>query len=212
MTAPVRAALEAVKAFASRKTDRSRPAYGRHVIEQPRRCILFATTNEDAYLKSQTGNRRFWPVKTGRVDVDGLRRDRDQLWAEAANAEAAGASIVLPKRLWSVAAAEQGRRLEADPWDDVLSNLTGETYPAPGGHGREERVATQHLLQRILGIPTERQNMAYERRLAGAMRRLGWAGPKVMRMGGEPERGYWRPVPVAQLSASDARPPWSRDP
>src|SRR5262249_47972978 len=79
-----KADVDKVKAFGSRLADRARPAYGRQRVEQPRRCIFFATTNDDTYLKSQTGNRRFWPVKTRQIDLAALRRDRDQLWAEAA--------------------------------------------------------------------------------------------------------------------------------
>src|SRR5258708_31669833 len=99
-----RAEVESVKNFASKTYDRARRAYGKCTIDQPRRCIFFATTNESNYLKSQTGNRRFWPVKVERVDIDSLRRDRDLLWGEAAALESAGACIVLPESLWAVAA------------------------------------------------------------------------------------------------------------
>src|SRR5260221_258545 len=87
-----RAEVEAVKAFASRTSDKARPAYGRCVVDQPRRCVFFATTNERTYLKSQTGNCRFWPVQVGNIDIESLQRDRDHLWAEAAYYEKQGAS------------------------------------------------------------------------------------------------------------------------
>jgi predicted P-loop ATPase len=65
LTGMRRAEGEHVKAFASRTYDRARAAYGHFLTDQPRRCVLIATTNDDTYLKSQTGNRRFWPVRTG---------------------------------------------------------------------------------------------------------------------------------------------------
>lgn len=185
-----RSEVEAVKAFASRKTDRARPAYGRYVVDQHRRCVIFATTNDDAYLKSQTGNRRFWPVKTARVVIDALRRDRDQLWAEAAKAEAAGESIRLPERFWALATAEQNKRLEHDPWDDILGDVKGEIWSTL--QGGEERVASSDLLFVHLKIPPERATKEAEKRLAKCMQRLGWDGPDKMRIVGKPQRGYRR--------------------
>lgn len=207
-----RSEVEVVKAFASRTADRARPAYGRHVVEQPRRCVLFATTNDDAYLKSQTGNRRFWPVKTGRINLEALRRDRDQLWAEAAKAEATGESIALPERMWAKARVEQDKRLEHDPWDDILDAAKGEIHKAPDAD--EERIASCDLLLDYLKIPAERATKEAERKLAQCMRRLGWDGPKKMRVGGKPQRGYHRftPMPVhAQVCQENELPPWRRE-
>jgi hypothetical protein len=122
LTGMKKADIESVKAFASRKVDRARPAYGRFRVDRPRRTIFFATTNDDEYLKSQTGNRRFWPVVTGKIDLEALRRDRDQLWAEAAAREAEGCSVTLPERLWQAAGDEQERRKEGDDWFEKINN------------------------------------------------------------------------------------------
>ena len=111
-----RAEVEAVKAFASKTEDRARPAYGRFRVDRKRQCVFVATTNAEAYLKSDTGDRRFWPLRTGRVALDALERDRDQLWAEAAYQEARGESLVLDWRLWPEAARVQASRQEMDPW------------------------------------------------------------------------------------------------
>ena len=187
--------VDAVKAFASRTADRARAAYGRYVSEQPRRCVFFATTNNDTYLKSQTGNRRFWPVRTGRIDIDALRRDRDQLWAEAAQVEASGASLALPEPLWAVARIEQEKRQEQDPWDDDLANIKGEICPTNDANDRdgyEERIASTQLLRLCLHLDASRIGDRELKRLGYCMRRLGWDGSKRMRIKGQIVRGYSR--------------------
>lgn len=78
-----RSELETQKAFFTSKADKFRPPYARAIEEFPRRCVFVGTTNEDSYLHDTTGNRRYWPVAVGTIDIDALARDREQLWAEA---------------------------------------------------------------------------------------------------------------------------------
>src|SRR3984893_9713188 len=77
-----RAEISKIKAFLSRTTDRFRPPYERRVIENPRQCVFAGTTNSEAYLKDETGGRRFWPIRVREIDLDGLGAARDQLWAQ----------------------------------------------------------------------------------------------------------------------------------
>ncbi len=81
--AMTRAQLDHFKSFLTRDTERYRPAYGRHDVQEPRTCIFVGTTNKNQYLQDETGNWRAWPIKCGTIDIEGLRRDRDLLFAEA---------------------------------------------------------------------------------------------------------------------------------
>jgi len=118
-----KAEVEKVKAQLSRITDRSRPAYGRAVIDAARSCVFWGTTNDQEYLQSQSGNRRFFPVPIKRIDVEAIEAARDQLWAETVDAETLADSIMLPPELWEAAGAEQDKRTLWDPWIDDLANV-----------------------------------------------------------------------------------------
>jgi hypothetical protein len=202
-----RAEVEKIKAFASRTHDRARPAYGRRRVDAARRGIFIATTNEDEYLKSQTGNRRFWPVVVAGIapiDIAGLRRDRDQLWAEAAHAEAAGATITLSQELWGEVAEAQDKRREHDPWDDVLGEVSGLVYPTADGLGEEERISTTELFKVHLEKPADRVSWFDHQRLKRAMHRLGWHGPELLQFGTARRRGYFRKVTKMASDPSEA--------
>ena len=193
--------VEHVKAFASRTHDRARPAYGRARIDVPRRCIIWATTNDDKYLKSQTGNRRFWPFKVGVIDIDALKLDRDQLLAEAVAADDAGASLELPRELWDDAAEQQEERREVDPWEDLLRDLS--LSPAVKQVGDEQRVFTADILTEFLAIAKERQTNHHLKRVATCMRQLGWQGPKNIKRNGAVVKGFIRPASVAGSVGSE---------
>lgn len=183
-----KAEVERVKAFASRKVDRARPAYGRSRVDKPRRCVFFATTNNDTYLKSQTGNRRFWPVRAPRVNLDTLARDRDQLWAQAAHIERTGASVFLREAMWGQVGELQDSRRDHDPWDDILRGIKG----APSADGMEFRISTRDIFELHLRIAGDRLTDTSAKRLCYTMARLGWSGPKALRINDDVVRGYAR--------------------
>jgi predicted P-loop ATPase len=192
----------AIKAYLSRQEDRARPAYGRRTVRQKRRTILFGTTNEEKFLKGAYGNRRWWLLKTGRIGLISLMRDRDQLWAEAAVRETRGESIELPTHLYAVVKAEQDARLEEDPWDQRLVRVKGERDPSTnevihykrrdGLPGWEERLSSGALYQTYLKLHArDEKGGGTARRVAEAMRRLNWV-PTQVRISGTSVAGWAR--------------------
>ncbi|NOX73477.1 MAG: P-loop ATPase [Alphaproteobacteria bacterium] len=131
-----RAEVSRIKAFLTRTTDRFRPPYGRHTVEIKRQCVFAGTVNPDTYLRDETGNRRFWPIRCGDIDVDGLARDRDQLWAEAVHQFKAGAIWWLEdKKLLKAARDEQDKRYQSDAWDGLIDRwLTHEKRSVNRGY------------------------------------------------------------------------------
>ena len=61
MDALTKASSSAIKSFLTRRDDRFRPPYGKHMIDLPRQCVFAGSINPTAggYLKDPTGARRF---------------------------------------------------------------------------------------------------------------------------------------------------------
>ncbi|WP_088706297.1 VapE domain-containing protein [Noviherbaspirillum denitrificans] len=194
-----RSEVTAIKAFMSSQTDRYREPYGRRMKNVARRTVFAATTNEAEYFKDTTGNRRFWPVETGRIDLEGLRRDREQLLGEAVHLMRQGELwYPTPDEQATLITPEQEKREIADPWlGRIYDYVQGIDADGETTLGKRNRVTCRELLTRALHIeigklgPAKQETM----RIAACMRKLGWT--KGRETDGARERFYERPVPPA---------------
>jgi predicted P-loop ATPase len=160
-----RADSSRIKAFISRQVDCFRPPYGRHVITAPRECVFAGTTNRDFYLKDETGGRRFWPVRCGVIKIPELKRDRDQLWAEARERYRAGERWWLDtEALEQVADREQQARYDADPWDEKIIAWVED----------HDWVTVSQILESCLGKGKEHWTQTDQNRVARCLRAAGW--------------------------------------
>ncbi|WP_322105864.1 VapE domain-containing protein [Paraburkholderia sp. J41] len=188
------------KRFFTTAVDTYRPPYARRAIDVPRQSVFGGTVNFDTYLKDESGNRRYWPVRTADVlDLKGLAQNRDQIWAEAyseycewerANAEADGILPapwqVLPeeKHLFS---AEQDARYEGDIYETMIARYC-EALP---------RVTMEDILSACLKLEISKWTPAEQRRIGKAMKSLGWIRKRESKGTRE---WYYEPPPVEPMA------------
>jgi predicted P-loop ATPase len=176
-----RAELEREKAFITQQTERFRLPYGHRLVHVPRQCVFVGTTNSDAWLKDETGGRRFWPVRCRQMDLAGLRRDRDQLWAEALQSYRRGTTWWLEDtELVKEAAEEQRGRYAEDVWQEkVVTSAEEEALHQEGLSGGKRdlqgkgSVSVPAILSR-LGVDTAKQDQAAANRVARCLKAAGW--------------------------------------
>jgi predicted P-loop ATPase len=164
LSAMTRSEVEHAKAFITRRVDRYRPSYGRRVIEVPRQCVFTGTTNADGYLRDETGDRRFYPIPCGLIDVDGIQAERDQLWAEALWLYHEGEPWWLAPKMMEQARIEQSERYQGDPWDNPVSVYV---------EGKDG-VSIAEVLSSAIGLAPDRHTKADANRVAQILRHFGW--------------------------------------
>lgn len=181
-----RAETTKVKQVITCRADRFRAPYGRVSQNHPRRNVFVGSTNQDAYLVDSTGARRFWPVRCGQIDIESLRKDRTQLFAEAVKSFKDGSSW------WMVPEAEakeaQESRRSSDAWEDRIESYTG---------GRDF-VTIPDIIEFALEIPLNQADRRVQLRIADALRILGWERvvSKTQTKGGwQSKRGWKKKIP-----------------
>lgn len=195
-----------VKSFASSPVDHYRPSYERRVRAVPRHCIFVGTTNEAHYLADATGARRFWPVAVTQIDLEAVRRDRDQLWAEA-NVRFANGEPWWPSReLEALGSSETDARFEGDPWEaPLLAWLERPVHIRFDEHGHRHELPVDpnsgftmsEILAHAVGVSLERQGKRDQERAQQILRRAGWVREKnPRRVDGERVR-HWQRGPGA---------------
>lgn len=172
-----------VKAFMSRMADRFRPPYGKRLIESSRQCVFAGSVNQNAYLKDETGARRFWPVACTRILIHDLARDRDQLWAEAVERFKQGASWWLDSAdLNRAAEYEQSKRYDGDAWDESIRDWVENL----------DSVSIPEVLCMCIGKEKSTWTQADQNRVARSLRSIGWKRFQ-QNTGGIRKWGYRKP-------------------
>lgn len=75
--------LHSLRGYLTKRVDQIRVPYAESHEDYDRRCVFVGTTNDDQPLIDPDGNRRYWVVACGEINIRGLAAQRDQIWAEA---------------------------------------------------------------------------------------------------------------------------------
>lgn len=225
-----RSDVEQVKNYISRRDDIYRPAYGSVTEKYPRQCVFCGSTNEEYFLKGDTGNRRFWVIAVApdlRKYNDfnaSLTRDRDQLWAEAVTYWKQGEKLYLSPELEAEARQRQSRYNDDndDPMRDMLAVFLDMKLPVDWGSWdlnrrrayirnpdpldevgtvqRDRVCAAEFLCERMGREMSDKDYRYLARRVWRLLGEMGWDGPVISR---HAERIYGRQKSFCRYAKSD---------
>lgn len=190
---------EEVKLFLTTRSDWVRLPYAADMAELPRSCVFAGNTNRtDAYLKDKTGNRRYWMARVGIViQLEKLRHDREQLYAEAYWLWASGEPWwILDKDTQKLVVEQQSQRVDSDVWVDVILSWLDSEIKQGRAH---ERLASLDIAINALNLPVKSIDRTVLTRIQDSMVAIGWSKLQ-FRHRGVSCRGFENPYYAEQLT------------
>jgi predicted P-loop ATPase len=176
-------AIEAIKAWITRTSEGWIPKYKEFESTFKRRLIFFGSTNDEEFLNDPTGERRWLPGRCGRLDIQWIKTNRDQLWAEGT------VRFMLGGVDWEDAqklGLEEHEEFKvSDSWDTAVERWLQEDQlmgPSPAAQGW---VTTSDALSGAVNIPLQHQDKAKEMRMGKVLRSLGWTRKRLLLPDGE---------------------------
>jgi len=197
-----------LKAFFSKTADRYREAYATRAQSRPRQCIFVGSTNDDEYLSDRTGNRRYWPIRCTRteddpIDMEKLRAEVDQIWAEVAILAPEREPLYLDNSDRVTAEDEQRARLFADEWEGKIDLWLSrpaiiDRYKEGGEFSTDtedrNRVCIPEIWAECFGGDIVRIDNKSRRRLADCLRAVGWKMTGTRRFGKYGRQKAFEPI------------------
>lgn len=164
---------EFIKGFISCQVDEQRLAFRRDPKKYYRQSVFAGTSNNMSYLLDADGNRRFWPVLCTKINIDWLRQNRDQLFAEAKHIydshiwsaeEPYGEKLFLDGKALEISKSQQKMRLNTDEvlehaiqkyllfkdtttMSDILLNCLG--HKLTDSNTRSQQIIVGRILKRL---------------------------------------------------------------
>jgi hypothetical protein len=180
-----------IKAFISRKVDRTREAYGQGTVMRQRGFVMCGTTNkESGFFSDETGNRRFalYSVGSNKIDGDKVAKWRDRIWASAVRDYRAGVSIHLSETEQEIQRERNRLMFREDPWIIKI-----EAYLS-ARRDLDFVTATQLLHdEHCINAQVDRSTSFDMNRVKVALASLGWTEARKM-INGDKKRGFIRPA------------------
>lgn len=219
-----KADLERIKSYITTRTDRFRPAYGKNVIEVPRQCVFFATTNNVDFLRGNTGNRRFLPISVRPEFIkekvfSGFTEElRGQVWSEALHYYKKGEELWLGDEIEKLARELQEQHREADPWENTINSYADTLWPTnwkdidvrarysffahpddlqSKGKVLRDKLTVEDIWVEALGGLEDRLDGQNSRRIREIMRKRDDFEEKAIKVNGVTKRGFYRVLEAA---------------
>ncbi len=99
-----------MKSIITRTIDTYRNPYGYFTNDNYRRCVFSMSVNDLKYLRDETGNRRYLPVKCGNsINIEWIVENREQLFAEAYHY-----AITLSENLYDGLSTDEVREMQEE--------------------------------------------------------------------------------------------------
>lgn len=140
-----------LKSFLSKKCDRVRLAYAARTKDFKRKSVFIGTYNPSGnnnYFRDDTGNRRFWPIECTKINVDFVRENKYQLFAEAIERYNKKEPLYIDNEQASIILSEMAadREVEGPAFVKIKGWLT---------RNYKKEVTAMELLECALGIKTD---------------------------------------------------------
>lgn len=121
-----KSSLKQLRSFMTQTFDNIRIPYARSAKRYERRCVFVGTTNDLDPLDDEDGSRRFWVISVNDIDIEGLEKVLDQVWAEAVQYY----REYCEDREAGVPADKRRHRWWLTPPEQEISNEENEVYQA----------------------------------------------------------------------------------
>lgn len=144
-----RTEVKKMKGIITTRVDTFRPPYERTTKDFPRRCVFAMTTNQDQYLKDETGNRRWLPVKVilEQANVQWIKENKDQLFAEAYHKV-----ITKHETFWEFPKAETEFEQSNRRIDDPNADLIVDWYYNLGAQRKCDGITIHEVYRDVFGM------------------------------------------------------------
>jgi len=160
-----------ILATLSIRHDIYRPPYGRYTVKHERVATFAATSETREYLSDLRGRRRYWPLECAAIDLDTLRAQRDQIFAEAVHRYRAGAHWYdVPAQ----ADAVQRDRLNSDIWSERILGYVESIWAEQQRTGERLKITSTQILTNAVEVPISKQTDGEKKRLHKVMGEGGW--------------------------------------